>query len=103
MAADYDSPWKEALDLYFEAFLALLFPKVWAQIDWARGHEPLCLGRDDLVGGRDDVPAGQRLPGSCRCFLLDRASSDGTLGRRRGRSRALRQIGPEDLRKLGAV
>jgi hypothetical protein len=41
MAADYDSPWKEALDGYFGPFLALLFPKVHRQIDWARGHESL--------------------------------------------------------------
>jgi hypothetical protein len=35
------APGKEALDLYFEAFLALLFPKVHAQIDWSRGYESL--------------------------------------------------------------
>jgi hypothetical protein len=39
--ADYDSPWKEALDRYFEAFLELLFPAVHAQIDWSRGYESL--------------------------------------------------------------
>jgi hypothetical protein len=41
MSADYDSPWKEALDAYFEAFLALLLPHVHALIDWSRGHESL--------------------------------------------------------------
>jgi hypothetical protein len=41
MSADYDSPWKEALDGYFGPFLALLFPEVHRQIDWARGHESL--------------------------------------------------------------
>jgi hypothetical protein len=41
MSADYDSPWKEALDFYFEKFLALLFPDVHAQIDWSRGYESL--------------------------------------------------------------
>jgi hypothetical protein len=41
VSADYDSPWKEALDFYFEAFLALLFPAVHAQIDWSRGYESL--------------------------------------------------------------
>jgi hypothetical protein len=41
MSADYDSPWKEALDAYFELFLALLFPEVHAQIDWSRGWESL--------------------------------------------------------------
>ncbi len=33
MSADYDSPWKEALDFYFESFLALLFPTIHEQID----------------------------------------------------------------------
>src|SRR5438552_4009474 len=41
MSIDYDSPWKEALDFYFEPFLALLFPEVHAQIDWSRGYESL--------------------------------------------------------------
>jgi hypothetical protein len=41
MTADYDSPWKEALDGYFEPFLALLFPDVHRHIDWERGYEPL--------------------------------------------------------------
>jgi hypothetical protein len=41
MATDYDSPWKEALDRYFEAFLALLFPEIHVQIDWSRGYEAL--------------------------------------------------------------
>jgi hypothetical protein len=39
--ADYDSPWKEALDRYFEPFLALFFPHIHAEIDWTRGHEML--------------------------------------------------------------
>jgi hypothetical protein len=38
---DYDGPWKDALDLYFEAFAALLFPEVHRQIDWSRGYESL--------------------------------------------------------------
>jgi hypothetical protein len=41
MSTDYDSPWKEALDAYFEAFLALLFPEVHGLIDWTRGCESL--------------------------------------------------------------
>lgn len=41
MPADYDSPWKEALDVFFEPFLALLFPAAHAQIDWSRGWESL--------------------------------------------------------------
>jgi hypothetical protein len=38
---DYDSPWKEALDRYFEACLALFFPHAHADIDWGRGYEML--------------------------------------------------------------
>ncbi len=34
--ADYDSPWKEALDRYFEAFLLFFFPQTHADIDWTR-------------------------------------------------------------------
>ena len=41
LTADYDSPWKEALDGFFDPFLALLFPSVHAQIDWTRGYESL--------------------------------------------------------------
>src|SRR6266542_2509464 len=41
MSIDYDSPWKEALDEYFEPFLALLFPEAHQQIDWSRGYESL--------------------------------------------------------------
>jgi hypothetical protein len=35
---DYDSPWKEALELYFPAFLMLFFPHIHADIDWSRDH-----------------------------------------------------------------
>ena len=34
--SDYDSPWKEALERFFPEFLALLFPRVHAGIDWAK-------------------------------------------------------------------
>jgi hypothetical protein len=39
--ADYDSPWKEALDVYFRAFLAFFFPHIHNDIDWSRGFESL--------------------------------------------------------------
>lgn len=35
---DHDSPWKEALELRFESFLALLFTGVHQRIDW---HQPI--------------------------------------------------------------
>jgi hypothetical protein len=37
--ASYDSPWKEALEQYFEPFLAFFFPKAHNEIDWQRGYE----------------------------------------------------------------
>ena len=36
---DYDSPWKEALELYFPQFMELLFPYAYAEINWAIAHE----------------------------------------------------------------
>ncbi len=37
--ADYDSPWKEILDLFFEAAFEFFFPAAHVQIDWSRGYE----------------------------------------------------------------
>jgi hypothetical protein len=39
--ADFDSPWKEVLDCYFEWFLAFFLPQAHAEIDWSRGYEML--------------------------------------------------------------
>ncbi|HMV49616.1 MAG TPA: DUF4351 domain-containing protein [Blastocatellia bacterium] len=36
---DYDSPWKDVLDLFFEAAMEFFFPSAYAQIDWSRGYE----------------------------------------------------------------
>jgi hypothetical protein len=47
--ADYDSPWKEALDRYFEPCIAFFFPIAHAEIDWARGHEMLDKELQPLV------------------------------------------------------
>jgi hypothetical protein len=40
-ASDFDSPWKDALDQFLEAFLAFFFPTIPADVDWTRGHESL--------------------------------------------------------------
>jgi hypothetical protein len=39
--ADYDDPWKEALSVCFEPFMAFFFPQAHAEIDWSRGYESL--------------------------------------------------------------
>ena len=37
--ADYDSPWKEILERYFEEFIAFFFPKAYEGIDWDKGFD----------------------------------------------------------------
>ncbi|AHK80078.1 hypothetical protein M911_14015 [Ectothiorhodospira haloalkaliphila] len=38
---DHDSPWKEALDYYFQEFTQLLFPAIHGEVDWPRGYNPM--------------------------------------------------------------
>jgi hypothetical protein len=38
---DYDGPWKEVLDFFFEWFMAFFFPQAHAEIDWSRSYETL--------------------------------------------------------------
>ncbi len=39
--ANQDSAWKEMLNVCFPAFVAFFFPKIHAELDWARGYESL--------------------------------------------------------------
>ena len=41
MSDDYDSPWKEILELYFPEFLAFAFPRIHQEVDWSRDYESL--------------------------------------------------------------
>jgi Domain of unknown function (DUF4351) len=41
MSDDYDSPWKEILEVYFPEFLAFAFPEIHRDVDWSRGYESL--------------------------------------------------------------
>lgn len=36
---DYDSPWKEAISLYFRDFLRFFFSPIEVDINWERGFE----------------------------------------------------------------
>jgi hypothetical protein len=38
---DFDSPWKQALETYFEEFMAFFFESIHDDIDWERGYESL--------------------------------------------------------------
>jgi hypothetical protein len=41
IAREFDSPWKEALELFLEPFLHLFFPDLHAAIDWSKGYVSL--------------------------------------------------------------
>src|SRR5690606_31472660 len=56
--ADYDSPWKEALALYFREFLQLLQPELHSQIDWSVA--PTFLDKE-LQAISHDAANGKRL------------------------------------------
>ena len=68
---EYDSPWKEALDQYFERFLAFFFPEAHVAIDWSRRYESLDKELQQIVS---DSELGLRLAGRrpMRQFLLVR-------------------------------
>ncbi len=57
-AADYDSPWKEALAQFLPDALALFFPAIHAQIDWDRGY---ILHDKELQQVTHDADLGRRL------------------------------------------
>ena len=56
--SDYDSPWKEALDQFFPAFLAFFFPEVHALVDWSQGYESLDKELQQVVR---EAEVGKRL------------------------------------------
>ncbi|MGH7172904.1 MAG: transposase [Gemmataceae bacterium] len=56
--SDYDNPWKDALDRWFEAFLAFFFPDAHRRIDWSRGWLSLDAELRQVVR---DAELGKRL------------------------------------------
>lgn len=56
--SDYDSPWKEALERYFEEFILFFFPQAHAEIDWFRGRDFL---DKELQQVARDAELGRRL------------------------------------------
>lgn len=55
---DYDSPWKEVIELYFHHFLEFFFPLVYAAINWAQPYEFLDTELQQL---EPDAEIGRRL------------------------------------------
>jgi hypothetical protein len=69
-APAYDTPWKIAVEQYFEQFMAFYFPRTFAQIDWAAKYEFLdkelfAVTKTALVGTRhvDKLVRVRRLSG----------------------------------------
>jgi hypothetical protein len=54
----FDSPWKDILEAYFEDFLQFFFPQVHAEIDWSRGYDLLDQELNQVVR---DAELGKRL------------------------------------------
>ncbi|MCA9796927.1 MAG: hypothetical protein KC910_34190 [Candidatus Eremiobacteraeota bacterium] len=71
---DFDSPWKEALHVYFPQFLELLFPEVHHAIDWSHGCQVLeseLLGSANTTARRVDVLMEvTMLDGQATCILV---------------------------------
>ncbi len=55
---DFDSPWKDILDLYFAEFMAFFFPQAHVDIDWSRGYASLDAELRQIVR---DAELGKRL------------------------------------------
>ncbi|MEQ9235851.1 MAG: hypothetical protein RIG66_17400 [Coleofasciculus sp. E2-BRE-01] len=55
---DYDSPWKDAIENYFEDFIAFFLPEAQPEIDWSRGYEFLDKELRQVVR---DAEVGRRL------------------------------------------
>ncbi len=57
VAREFDSPWKEALELFFEPLLRLFFPDLHAAIDWSKGYESLDAELQQIVREAELGPA----------------------------------------------
>ncbi|MEJ1931797.1 transposase [Nostoc sp. NIES-2111] len=68
-STDYDSPWKEVIELYFPSFLEFFFTQAYAEIDWTRPYEFLDTELQQL---EPDAEIGKRLVDKvAKVWLLD--------------------------------
>jgi hypothetical protein len=66
---DYDSPWKEALAVFFQDFMAYFFPLAGAAIDWSRSYEVLDQELQQVIREADMGP--RRVDLLVRVWLKD--------------------------------
>lgn len=55
---EYDSPWKDILEIYFQDFMQFFFPDIYDDIDWSRGYDFLDQELRQVVR---DAELGKRL------------------------------------------
>jgi hypothetical protein len=55
---EFDGPWKDIIEAYFEAFVLFFFPHIHAEIDWSRGYNFLDKELSQVVR---DAELGHRL------------------------------------------
>lgn len=55
---EFDSPWKEILEVYFQDFMQFFFPQIHDDIDWSRGYDFLDQELQQVVR---DAELGKRL------------------------------------------
>ncbi|MBD2212041.1 transposase [Nostoc linckia FACHB-104] len=68
-STDYDSPWKEIIELYFKSFLEFFFIKAYDAIDWTRPYEFLDTELQQL---EPDAEIGRRFVDKvAKVWLLD--------------------------------
>jgi hypothetical protein len=64
---DYDSPWKEGMELYFKELMQFFFPDIDARIAWDKGYQFLDKELQQVVRdaeiGRNDTPGSGPSPG----------------------------------------
>ena len=54
----FDTPWKNILNTYFQAFMEMCLPEIAKEIDWSKGYEPL---DKELSTITKDAEIGKRL------------------------------------------
>ncbi|MGI9213333.1 MAG: hypothetical protein ACR2HF_12755, partial [Methylococcaceae bacterium] len=55
---DYDTPWKEAIELYFRDFMAFYFPEQAEELDWSQPHRFL---NQELAKSLRNARVGKRI------------------------------------------
>ncbi len=71
--AEYDSPWKKALENYFQPFMLFFFPVIHAEIDWSKGWQFLDTQLAKIV--RDATMGARHADRLVKVFLLDGAET----------------------------